>query len=113
MIPRELKLDANGHDRIGRIEEADRALAIASIMAEAYASDPDRGFDEFAGDECESGSSRRECGINLYLSRLDSAANLYAAAGLGLLSRRVRAICKAPPEKAWRKFQSINSRTEF
>lgn len=112
MIPRELKLDANGQGRIDRIEEADRAIALARLMAAAYASDPDRGFEEFGDDECEACLSRKECGLRLYLARLQDAVELYRTAGLGLLAHRARVICRSDPAKAWIKFDKRNAATE-
>jgi hypothetical protein len=112
MTPKEIQRDQNGRTRLGRIEEADRQLSLARLMAAAYVADPNRGFEEFAQEGCKLCGSTRECGENMYLARIEEAAALYRSAGLGLLGSRVKALLRRPPAVAWPKFDRLNSATE-
>ncbi len=113
MIPKEIKRDAAGLTRLGRIHEADKLVAKARLMAAACLADLDRGFAEFADDDCTECGTNRECGLHVYDDTLVDAADFFQAAGLSLLAKRVRKIPQTCVALAWEEFDRANVRTEI
>jgi hypothetical protein len=102
MIPKELIR------RVDRIERADLRLGQARLMAADYVADPERGFADYADDECELCATAKICGSKQYDDRLLDAVEGYRAAGLGHLADRVDRIRSAPPAEAWTAFDEEN-----
>lgn len=112
MIPKELKRDADGLTRLGRIEHADQLVAHARVMAAAAVADRERAFTDFADDDCHECVSRAECGLHVYDDTLHEAADYYRTSGLGLLAERVRKITQTSLSLAWLEFDANNITTE-
>lgn len=112
MIPQELKRDAHGMNRIERIEEADKLVAQARVMAAAFFTDPQNGFARFADEYCTECGSDEECGLHTYEDAISDAANFYREAGLGLLADRVEAVPCSDPVSAWAAFDEANLRED-
>jgi hypothetical protein len=112
MIPKELKRDAAGLNRIDRIKHADQLVKQARSMAFACMADVDRGFSDFSDDDCPECATRAECGLHVYEDTLLDAADHYQAAGLVLLAERVRKIPQTCVFVAWGQFDSANAIAE-
>jgi hypothetical protein len=118
MIPKEIKRDAAGLTRLGRIKHADHLIDKCRFMAEAAEADPDNGFADFADPDrgCGCGDPRA-CGAASYRSDLERAASDYRRAGLGRLSGlvdvlRVQTLAPRAIQQAWDEFDSANAITE-
>lgn len=116
MIP-EIQHDPRGLNRIGIIQLADFSIATARDMAEAAEADPDRGFTDFAGPDCDCGDPS-VCGARLYRSALRDARHAYRRAGLGMLADRVEVLSAQPLTRgaitrAWDQFDDANRNTEL
>lgn len=111
MRPRELHHDRRGLSRLERVKLADMLVAKARSIAHAFIADQDRGFAEFADDSCDECSSKDECGYKRYVGLLFDAAEAYAAAGLGLLAHRVKALASNCVTNGWKWFDESNATT--
>jgi len=118
MIPKELKRDTAGLNRLDRIKHADHLVDKCRFMAEAAEADPDNGFADFADPDrgCGCGDPIA-CGAAIYRSDLERAASDYRHAGLGRLSGlvdslRVQSLTRGAIQRAWDEFDSANAITE-
>jgi hypothetical protein len=118
MIPKELKRDAAGLNRINRIKHADHLVDKCRFMAEAAEADPDNGFADFADPDRGCGCvDPIACGAAIYRSDLERAASDYRHAGLGRLSGlvdslRVHSLTRGAIQRAWDEFDLANAITE-
>ena len=110
MIPKELRRDAGGLTRIGRIERADELVAMARAMATQV--NEHGGFHWLVDEACDECDSREECGFEQYQDVLFEAAEQYESAGLSLLGERVGLIPMGDVRTAWAKFDEANANTE-
>jgi hypothetical protein len=93
MIPKELKRDECGLDRIDRIEYADHLIAEARAMV-------------------ASGKHPRCADSHEYQDAIQAASLAYFDAGLGRLADRVEHLDVGTLD-AWRKFDQANAATEI
>lgn len=94
MIPIELKRDAAGLDRLARIRRADELVAEARRMGRLWPASSDGPVDSLAELLTYRG----------YFQILYQAADLYAGAGLGVLSTWVEVAAASNPASGWSVF---------
>ncbi len=97
MIPKELRRDRAGMNRIDRIRFADGLVAQCRFLADGETDD--RKLSEF--------------GAETYCGWLTTAACEYRSAGLGLFADRVDELLANPSANAWAAFDQANATEEL